>query len=359
MGIAITKLKDSIEEYLTKLEVSVRHQNALGHHDINIDSEQLYCDLLNEIFKNRYPKLKLLSANTPSDPNYKGIDLIDRQNRLFVQITSDATKAKILKTIEKVSDPQKYTGFTLWFVFIAGRSSEVDFRSIHNKVPSYITCKSTGVFYPSDLTKQLRGRKLDDYKRVYNLLQKHLDWRPETQSGIQTDEYRTKGALIISETPEKSDGPHGTEYTINAGECFSFINRIAMLCKFADHVRCMCEEYLEEPKGKKFFDDVLLQRINYQINNHIPDALPELGAIRQAWARNVEIYGGLLKINENVSAIDCAGRLDARDADVQEIKKLVNVLLTGIYDVIKAMCRVVSVSEDVAFTELSIKANEI
>ena len=36
--------------------------------------------------------------------------------------------------------------------------------------------------------------------------------------------------------------------------CFNFVNEIALLCKFTDHVKCMCEEFMQEPAGKKGFD---------------------------------------------------------------------------------------------------------
>lgn len=116
---------------------------------------------------------------------------------------------------------------------------------------------------------------------------------------------------------------------------------------------------MQEPAGKKGFEDVLIQRINHQVSNHIPNSLPELGSIRQVWARNTQVYNLLLEIGSLVFDIDCTGRDDYRMLNVKEVKRLVDKLLSDIYNTIRAMCKETGISEDVAFTELYIKANEI
>jgi hypothetical protein len=116
---------------------------------------------------------------------------------------------------------------------------------------------------------------------------------------------------------------------------------------------------MQEPAGKKGFDNVLIQRINHQVSNHIPNSLPELGPIRQVWARNTQVHGYLLEIGSIVFDIDCTGRDDYQMLNVKKVKGLVDKLLSDIYDTIRVMCKETGISEDVAFTELYIKANEI
>ena len=168
MNISIEKMNESIASDMALLEYEVKHRNAMKLYDINKYSETIYCDLLNEVYG-----WNLESANTPTDPNCKGIDLIDNTAKIFVQVSSDATKQKIERTITKISDQTKYDGFKLYFLFISDKSKDIDFRSI--TVPDYITCGSGYVLYPADLTKQIQGRDFNGTRRMFDLLQKQVN----------------------------------------------------------------------------------------------------------------------------------------------------------------------------------------
>lgn len=355
MDISIEKMKESIASDMARLEYEVKHRNAMKLYDINKHSEVIYCDLLNEVFG-----WNLVQANTPKDPNCKGIDLIDDNAKMFVQVSSEATKQKVEDTIAKISDQSKYDGFKLYFLFISEKSKDIDFRSI--KVPDYITCGSGYVLYTADLTKQVQGRDFDGTRRMFDLLQKHFHWQ-----GDAGDSQDNGGGLsenhneMRSKHTEHSQGSSALPSLncYSTKDCFNFVNEIALLCKFTDHVKCMCEEFMQEPAGKKGFDKVLIQRINHQVSNRIPNSLPELGPIRQLWARNTQVHGLLLEIGSLVFDIDCTGRDDYRMLNVKDVKRLVDKLLSDIYGTIRAMCKETGISEDVAFTELYIKANEL
>lgn len=355
MDISIEKMKESIASDMARLEYEVKHRNAMKLYDINKHSEVIYCDLLNEVFG-----WNLVQANMPKDPNCKGIDLIDDNAKMFVQVSSEATKQKVEDTIAKISDQSKYDGFKLYFLFISEKSKDIDFRSI--KVPDYITCGSGYVLYTADLTKQVQGRDFDGTRRMFDLLQKHLHWQGDAgdsqDNGGGSSENHNE---MRSKHTEHSQGSSALSSLncYSTKDCFNFVNEIALLCKFTDHVKCMCEEFMHEPAGKKGFDNVLIQRINHQVSNHIPNSLPELGPIRQVWARNTQVHGLLLEIGSLVFDIDCTGRDDYRMLNVKEVKRLVDKLLSDIYGTIRAMCKETGISEDVAFTELYIKANEL
>ena len=355
MDISVEKMKESIASDMAWLEYEVKHRNAMKLYDINKHSEVIYCDLLNEVFG-----WNLVQANTPKNPNCKGIDLIDDNAKMFVQVSSEATKQKVEDTIAKISDQSKYDGFKLYFLFISEKSKDIDFRSI--KVPDYITCGSGYVLYTADLTKHVQGRDFDGTRRMFDLLQKHLHWQGDAgdsqDNGGGSFENHNE---MRSKHTEHSQGSSALSSLncYSTKDCFNFVNEIALLCKFTDHVKCMCEEFMQEPAGKKGFDNVLIQRINHQVSNHIPNSLPELGSIRQVWARNTQVHGFLLEIGSLVFDIDCTGRDDYRMLNVKEVKRLVDKLLSDIYGTIRVMCKETGISEDVAFTELYIKANEI
>lgn len=322
------QMKEAITGYLAALEALVRQRGALKLYDVNQHCEEFYCDLLNEILKLKHPGLKLVSTNTFLHPNYAGIDLVDRKNRVIVQVTSTAKNEKVKHTFDEIKKASKYKGFTLYFIFIAGKSEKINLAK--NRSPRSIVCKREHLLYPENLTAFLQGSTSKstrtNYQNVLKILQDYLG----------EDDHK-----------------------MSVDTCFNFVYFIAGLVKSVDHVRSMCEELLQVSAGEKGFGDVLIQRINHQVCDHIPNSLPDLGPIRQAWARNVKVYGSLLEIRRLVSEIDRTGRDDYKSLNVKEVKKLVDELLSDIYNTIRTMCKETDVSEDVAFTELYIKANEM
>ena len=321
------ELKNAITGYLAALEALVRHRDALKLYDANQHCEEVYGDLLNEVLKSRHPRLGLHSANKPEQPNCKGIDLIDERRRVVVQVTSSATNDKLNHTFHEINDQREYNDFTLYFMFIAGKMEKLDLRK--NRPPKFITCKREHLLYPEDLTKLLQGSSSKStrasYEKVLKILKYHL------------------GDADQKTSPE---------------QCLGFVNKIARLVKAVDHVRCMCEEFLQSRQGMKGFGSTLLHRINHQVSNHIQGSLPNLEPIRHAWAKNLPIYGLLLEIGSLVFEIDCTEKYDIRDLDVREVKHLTKTLLGKIYTTIRLMCKATDISEEVAFTELTIKANE-
>lgn len=321
------EMKELITGYLAALESLVRQRNALKTYDINLYSEEFYCELLSEILKFNHRGLNLVPTNTPAHPNCAGIDLIDRRKRVIVQVTSTATNAKVKHTFDQIKKQGKYIGYTLYFVFIAGKYETINLRK--NRAPKNITCGRKHLLYPENLTALLQGSTSKstcaNYKKVLNILQYYLG---------------------------------GDEHKMSVDECFSFIYQVSNLVKTVDHVKCMCEEYLQGLSTKNGFGAVILQRINHQVSNHVPKSLPDLGCFRKTWARNTQVYSAILKIQSLVSDIDCTGCDNYKNINIQDVKKLSEALLSEIYGAIKVMCKESDVSEEVAFTELLIRVNE-
>lgn len=317
----IEELREEIASYLTSLQVLVRHRNASKLYDINIHCEEIFCEVLNVVLRGKHPGICLVSANTVSSPNCPGIDLIDAKRKIIVQVTSSCKNDKVKDTFAVIKKANKYSGYVLYFMFIAGASERINLRS--NRAPKGVVCKQENLLYPETLVSLLQG----DKARCEKLLK------------VLRDNLGSRNEMV----PPSS--------------CFSFITEIAMLCKSVDHVCCMCDEFLQDPNGVKGFGKVLIERINHQISNSIPEAMPNLFQIRQEWALHVPIYGALLQIDDYVSRIDATGRDVAYDLDVQEVSKLTNELLLLIRRIVKMMCVVAGLKEEVAFTELSIRAN--
>lgn len=319
------ELINDITGYLTALEILVRQRNSMKMYDINRHCEGFYCDLLNVVLKRKHRNLSLVPADNAEHPNQSGIDLIDKKRKVMVQVTSSFSIEKMKHTFKEINDPQ-YDNFYLYFIFIAGKSGKIDFRKV--RPPRLVKCTQKHLLSPEDLTAMLQGGNIKTMQKVLEVLKCHL-----------------------------GSGDSAT----NADNLFYFINQIAGLVKSVDHVRCMCDEFLQilqATKNVTGFASGLIERINNQVSNHIPNNLPDLGPIRQKWARDTQIYSMLLEIGHLVFEIDCTGREDPKSLDVREVKKLTETLLAKIRSTIIYMCKATDVSEEVAFTELTVITNE-
>lgn len=109
---------DGIEmrlNWLVERTNSRAKQNIL---DLNIHAETFFEKLLNVIYDLCLENLNKFSKNA------KGVDLIDRNNKIAFQVTSTATTTKINDSIKKLG--KDYQGYTLKFMFIG--------NGIHSKL---------------------------------------------------------------------------------------------------------------------------------------------------------------------------------------------------------------------------------
>ncbi len=96
MYLSKDRMMDSISEQLVNLSKFVLIQNQMGRTDINIGSEDFFCQLINMIYGFRLHNMNQLQSNYPA------IDLADENSQVCFQITSENTKRKIKSTIEKL-----------------------------------------------------------------------------------------------------------------------------------------------------------------------------------------------------------------------------------------------------------------
>lgn len=84
---------DAFTHLVKKVELS----SSLNLHDININTEDTFCELLNHIYTDR----KFKNLNSELDGNYKAIDLGDNKNDIAIQVTSTIKRQKVIETLEK------------------------------------------------------------------------------------------------------------------------------------------------------------------------------------------------------------------------------------------------------------------
>ena len=112
-----------IEEKLNTLAYRIEARSKLNLLELNIHSENFFASLCNIIFD-----LELENLNFSSQ-NIDGIDLIDRKNKVVVQVSSTCTKAKIESSLRK-NVYIKYKDYSYKFMSISKNTSD----SLKNKL---------------------------------------------------------------------------------------------------------------------------------------------------------------------------------------------------------------------------------
>ena len=105
----------NISELLSVLESSLRINGKNHYFDLHTGAEDPICGLLNHIFG-----YELVNMNHQT-MNFPGIDLADRERRIAVQVTSDGSRQKIVKTLDAFNAPSMRCAFDHVIIVIMGR----------------------------------------------------------------------------------------------------------------------------------------------------------------------------------------------------------------------------------------------
>lgn len=106
------RLIEIISSKLAYLSTEVKLNSAVNLLDTNILSEDVFKSILNIIYG-----WKLQNANT-AEQNVKAIDLVDDDAKILVQVSSDNSKTKVQRSLNKIELP-KYNGYSFKFVCIS------------------------------------------------------------------------------------------------------------------------------------------------------------------------------------------------------------------------------------------------
>ncbi len=175
-------LFDEIESRLSWLATRIELRSSLNILNLNLHSEDFYKHLLNAVYG-----LALVNLNDV-EQNVAGLDLIDDQKKLVVQVSSTATKQKIESTLAK--NFAKYKGFTFRFVSISKKVSGLSKLKILN--PS-------GLLYDPDqdtldiskILSHIKGQNIETIKKIRDLVFNEL------KPVVDRDKVETNLATII------------------------------------------------------------------------------------------------------------------------------------------------------------------
>ncbi len=105
----ITKNMSSL---LSRVYVEIELLSHLGMHDKNIFAENLMLQLFNTMYGYHFVNANVKSRKS----NYPGIDLIDTEQKIICQVSSETTSTKLKETLESVQDNKNLYGYHLLFI---------------------------------------------------------------------------------------------------------------------------------------------------------------------------------------------------------------------------------------------------
>ena len=116
-----------IKQYLVDLERLVHIENANGEYSINKLSENLLIGFFNILFDASFE-----NANYTLAGNYPGIDIVDFNKRIALQITSENSSGKILETVRMIKKYKIFKEINTFYIYILDRKKT--YQDLQNKI---------------------------------------------------------------------------------------------------------------------------------------------------------------------------------------------------------------------------------
>lgn len=206
---------DTVNKLLTMINQEAAQAASCNLQSNLVHLEDTFRDLLNYLSDKHF-----INANSKYN-NYPGIDLIDEESLLCVQITADTSPQKMRDTLAKpVMESLSQKGYTLMFCFIGEQNKNVKRR--HPKNPykikfdassnSILTTDILSTFSHLDLTRQekiialLKRETNEGYVIDAELMQEKLDRaikqlgpRYTPEANVETTDMMRLAALVNDE----------------------------------------------------------------------------------------------------------------------------------------------------------------
>ncbi len=178
----------NIADSLALLSTQVSIRNAINLYDINIVAEDFYPGLLNLIYD-----YQLENANNV-EKNASGIDLIDKINRISIQVTSDKSSKKIKHTIEEFNKNERYKEYDRLVVLILVEKTK--YTAVFDTAGKFVFDKDVDIWDRNDLITEIRGFDIHKLKKINDYLQAELNEKYANSSINEANEVETIIDLI-------------------------------------------------------------------------------------------------------------------------------------------------------------------
>lgn len=248
---------DYIEEKLNTLAVRIKVRNKLNLLELNIHSENFFACLCNIIFD-----LELENLNF-SYQNIDGIDLIDRKNKVVVQVSSTCTKTKIESSLSK-NVYINYSDYSYKFMSISENAPDSlknkTFQNPHNMKFD----PKKDIWDVALLLKNILNETVEKQRNVYDFIKRELG------EDVDCDKIESNLAKVINILAEEkldsnADSPEINSFAIEDKISFNDLQDVKSIIDdykiFYHRLDEIYTEFDKEGKNKSFS---VLQEIRRQ-----------------------------------------------------------------------------------------------
>lgn len=157
---------EQITLYLHAYAGTVKSLGRLNLLDNNVHSENFFRDFLN-ILRN----LQLVNVNDLWR-NEPGVDLVDFNQKIIIQVSSENTQKKIQESLDK-TNKTKYNGFHFYFLSLVNSADNLRDKSYN--VPCEFTFEPLSDIFDIDaIIAETNSKKIEEKKELWNLVFEHL-----------------------------------------------------------------------------------------------------------------------------------------------------------------------------------------
>ena len=283
-----------ISDCISFLSLKIRHLNAICLYDVNHIAEDIFCDLLNTIFK-----WNLVNENS-QHTNADSIDLIDKNGKIVVQVSSQSDRRKVVKSLRGLAMKTQYNGFRFIFLSLVKDPKEWDRDTF--KIFTIKFNPHEDVLGPSKLFKKINELGMDDLERLYQKCRSHF--KPD----------------------KKDDTP-----TLNIEVFCEFVSIFSETIRFESIVLGYCDEYCN---GAKEMLKPIHHYLTHQLYHEFSSAACSTNHLRIGLLSKPDLLNGvrsLEALHDRIGAEVCDNKelLDVeaiRNLILEEFKTLRHVL---------------------------------
>ncbi len=163
---------DFIEAKLSLLATRIELRGRLNLLDLNLHSENFYRDFFNVLFGWKLENLNIIQ------PNAAGIDLIDRTNKILIQVSASTIRKKVESALAKA--PSTCKGYFFKFISISK-----DAKNLRKKVfpnpNNLIFSPNDDIYDISSLLKHICGMEISEQRKIYDFIKGELRNEPDPE----------------------------------------------------------------------------------------------------------------------------------------------------------------------------------
>ena len=191
MSMLRKNLFDNIKAKLTFLSMLITNGSSLNLLELNVHSENFYAALFNLVYD-----LHLENVNTTIH-NVASIDLIDSKNKIFVQVTSNATKTKVENTLKK-EILKSYKDYTLLFIFL-GSNDNINLIGKSYKNPYNIKFDSSkNIYNLKTILSHIMNLETEKLEDISNFINKEIKF-PIEREKLDSDLTKVINTLSLEQ----------------------------------------------------------------------------------------------------------------------------------------------------------------